>query len=72
MHSIFFQITQFQKIEASDPYNLVQVSPLTGEVIANRVLDYEIGDMIVFQVNSFHTSLFMNVVHQFGKANCKQ
>ena len=44
------QVTQFEKLDPSDPEGLVSISPLTGEVINNRILDYEQMRDIVFQV----------------------
>ena len=50
--AIVLQISQFEKLEDSDPYSLVSVSPLTGEVINNRVLDFEVGSEIQFLVKA--------------------
>ena len=43
-------VTSFQKIEETDPENLVDISPLTGEVINNIVLDFEERKQVVFNV----------------------
>ncbi len=46
-------MTQFEKLETSDPENLIDISPVTGEVINNRVLDFEQRKDIVFQVRRY-------------------
>ncbi len=39
------QISHFEKVSESDPTGAVSVSPVTGEVINNRVLDFDDGSV---------------------------
>ena len=34
-------VNQYEKMADSDPLNLIDISPVTGEVINNEPLDYE-------------------------------
>ena len=45
-------ITHFEKLPTSDPENLIDISPLTGEVINNQILDFEQRKDVVFQVRA--------------------
>lgn len=45
-------ITQFEKVATSDPENLIDISPLTGEVISNQILDFEQRPDVTFQVRA--------------------
>ncbi len=48
----FFQVQQFEKLATSDPGNLIDISPVTGDVINNQILDFEIIKEIQFQVTT--------------------
>ncbi len=50
--SPFFQVQQFEKLATSDPGNLIDISPVTGDVINNQILDFEIIKEIQFQVTT--------------------
>ena len=49
----FAQVSQFEKLAPSDPEGLISISPLTGEVINNRILDFEQMREIVLQVRRY-------------------
>ena len=45
-------VQQYDKLDTSDPENLISVSPLTGDVFNNQELDFETRSEIVFQVRA--------------------
>ena len=45
-------MNQFEKLANSDPENLIDIAPLTGEVINNQILDFEVLKEVTFQVGS--------------------
>ena len=51
-HSTTFYICIFQYEKISVDDGLIQVSPLTGEVISNQPLDFETRSEISFQVRA--------------------
>jgi len=48
------EVAKFAKLSTSDPEGLVDISPITGEVINSRILDYEISKDVVFQVSAIN------------------
>ena len=55
--STYFQIQHFEKLVDSDPEDLIQVSPVTGEIISNAPLDFERRSDVVVQVKSVTRSV---------------
>ena len=45
-------VSQYEKIYDSDPQNLIDISPVTGEVFNNQVLDYEQVKEVTFRVRA--------------------
>ena len=45
-------VSQYEKLPDSDPGNLIDISPVTGEVINNQILDYETMREVVFRVRA--------------------
>jgi hypothetical protein len=48
----YFQVSQYEKLAASDPNNAIDISPSTGEVISNQILDFETIKELHFQVRT--------------------
>ena len=45
-------VNQYEKMADSDPLNLIDISPVTGEVINNEPLDYERMKSVNFRVRA--------------------
>ena len=45
-------VAKYEKLPDSDPNNLIDISPLTGEVINNQILDYESRKEVIFRVRA--------------------
>ena len=45
-------VNQYEKLPDSDPQNLIDISPVTGEVINNQILDYERMKEVVLRVRA--------------------
>ncbi len=45
-------VSQYEKLSDSDPGNLIGISPVTGEVINNQILDFETMREVVFRVRA--------------------
>ena len=45
-------VNQYEKMADSDPLNLIDISPVTGEVINNEPLNYEKMKQVVFRVRA--------------------
>ena len=45
-------VNQYEKMADSDPLNLIDISPVTGEVINNEPLDYERMKEVIFRVRA--------------------
>ena len=45
-------VSQYEKLSDSDPQNLIDISPVTGEVINNQILDFESMREVVFRVRA--------------------
>ena len=66
----FLKVQQFEKLATSDPSNLIDISPVTGDVINNQILDFEAIKEIQVQVPfllkylpcSNHSVLFKQVL----------
>ncbi len=45
-------VNQYEKLAGSDPQNLIDISPVTGEVINNQILDFESRKEVTFLVRA--------------------
>ena len=45
-------VNQYEKLIESDPENLIDISPVTGEVINNQILDFESRKEVTFRVRA--------------------
>ena len=45
-------VAKYEKLPDSDPNNLIDISPLTGEVINNQILDFESRKEVIFRVRA--------------------
>ncbi len=45
-------VNQYEKLPDSDPQNLIDISPITGEVINKQILDFERMKEVVFRVRA--------------------
>lgn len=45
-------VNQYEKLPDSDLENLIDISPVTGEVINNHILDFEVRKEVIFRVRA--------------------
>ena len=45
-------VKQYEKLLDSDPENLIGISPVTGEVFNNQILDFEQRKEVIFRVRA--------------------